>query len=848
MMLFAASCSSEKIDEPTGDGNVTFAVQLPTGLQSRTVGDGTTATKLYVAAYEAGTNAPLSVAPGTTPVDMSNRTANVNLQLVTGKAYDIVFWAQAEGAPYSFNPGTRTVDMNYGTAPANAENRDAFFKVVSNYVVAGPATEAVTLKRPFAQLNFATSDWDAAQAGGLEVATTSVVVKQLRPTLSLVGEGTATGTAADVTFTDALLPTEGITIGGTAYKYLSFNYLLMDDSRSVVDVKLTAKESATDLRELEVASVPVQRNYRTNIYGALLTSTVNYNVTIDPAFTDPAINSEYVQITTASQLTNILNNLQSGETKSIVISNDITISASSPITIPANTNVIIDTNGRVVTSGSATTPMPGLREAATSGYLFNVAEGSTLTFIGKGEINAKEKLINVDGKLVIEDGTFNAPDNHSTNRTIMVNPGGVVEVNGGKITSGYNAIRNHGGTVTINNASVSSTSSSKYGFGQTYTIKSVDWIVDGNVVPGRLVINNGKFTGIQGVIAVTSDDDPSTHDVQSSCEINGGTFSAVADVDGSEARTFYALYVANKAQCTVNGGTFNGLRSFTVDGASCPKVAVVSSNEDVAANPAGVIVINGGKFSQKAITLLSGVTSFIEPANEALWLQDPTDKYYYVVPNAPTTNNRFLALLAAAGYDATLSGDTYAYARYFSASTSRTAMNHNGGTIDGNNFTYNVVNANSTWDCGIHTTGGTIKNITIKGAFRGIFTWGLKEDLYVENVTVYPGAYPFNADSSNGKNVTFKNCSLNGWLSYTSGFGSVSFIGCSFAKCNYAYVRPYSPSTFTDCTFSTDMELDATQTTGIVLKNCKVGDTIITADNVTTLLGADAAGVTIQND
>ena len=288
MMLFAASCSSEKIDEPTGDGNVTFAVQLPEGLQSRAIADGTTATKLYVSAYEAGTSVPLSVAPGTTPVDMSNRTATVNLQLVTGKAYDIVFWAQADGAPYSFNPGTRTVDMNYGTAPANAENRDAFFKVVSNYVVAGPATEAVTLKRPFAQLNFATSDWDAAVASGLSVATTSVVVKQLHPTLSLVGEGTATGTPIDVTFTDALLPTEGITIGGTAYKYLSFNYLLMDETRSTVDVKLTAKESDDDLRELEVASVPVQRNYRTNIYGALLTSSVNYNVTIDPNFETPA--------------------------------------------------------------------------------------------------------------------------------------------------------------------------------------------------------------------------------------------------------------------------------------------------------------------------------------------------------------------------------------------------------------------------------------------------------------------------------------------------------------------------------------------------------------------------------
>ena len=279
LMLFAASCSTEKLDEPTGDGNVTFTVQLPGGLQSRALGDGTTATKLYVSVYEKDGNSPLSVSPATQAINL-NQT--VTLQLVTGKTYDIVFWAQAANAPYTYNANDRTVAMNYGTA-ANAENRDAFFYIWNDFTVTGPMNETVTLKRPFAQLNFATSDWDAAVASGLNVATTSVEVKQLLPTLNL-DNGLAEGTPADVTFTDAALPGESITIGGNAYKYLALNYLLMDATRSTVDVKLTAKESASDLRVLEVSSVPVQRNYRTNIYGALLTSTTTYNVTIAPAF------------------------------------------------------------------------------------------------------------------------------------------------------------------------------------------------------------------------------------------------------------------------------------------------------------------------------------------------------------------------------------------------------------------------------------------------------------------------------------------------------------------------------------------------------------------------------------
>ena len=285
LMLFAASCSTEKLDEPTGDGNVTFTVQLPAGLQSRAIGDGTTATKLYVAAYEAGTTAPLSVAPGTTPVGMSNLTATVTLQLVTGKTYDLVFWAQADGAPYTFTPNGRTVAMNYGTAPANAENRDAFFHIENGLNITGPMDKSITLKRPFAQLNFVTADYNAAVVSGIEATTTSVKVKNLKPTLSLV-DGTAQGDAAEVTFTTAARPTETMTIGNGRYDYLAMNYLLVDDTRDVVECEMTAYDAddANDTRVLAVSSVPVQRNYRTNIYGNLLTSTTTFNVEIKPNF------------------------------------------------------------------------------------------------------------------------------------------------------------------------------------------------------------------------------------------------------------------------------------------------------------------------------------------------------------------------------------------------------------------------------------------------------------------------------------------------------------------------------------------------------------------------------------
>ena len=296
LTLLAVSCSSDALEQGNlADGKAHFSVQLPNGLNSRAAcGDGTTATKLYYAVYEPGSTQPLAVANGQTPADMSGLRADVALDLVNGKTYDIVFWAQSPDAPYTFNPQGRTVDMNYNVADkcaANDEDRDAFFNIIS-YTHNGPATQAVELRRPFAQLNFATrvTDYNDAVASGIDPTTTSVVVKQLYPTLNL-STGEPTGTPVDVTFTKAALPTDGEQLSGyDAYKYMAKAYVLMGANRTTVDVAMTAYDAAdeTDTRVVEVAAVPVQRNYRTNIYGNLLCTSATFNVEIMPSFNDPA--------------------------------------------------------------------------------------------------------------------------------------------------------------------------------------------------------------------------------------------------------------------------------------------------------------------------------------------------------------------------------------------------------------------------------------------------------------------------------------------------------------------------------------------------------------------------------
>ena len=174
-----------------------------------------------------------------------------------------------------------------------------------------------------------------------------------------------------------------------------------------------------------------------------------------------------------------------------------------------------------------------------------------------------------------------------------------------------------------------------------------------------------------------------------------------------------------------------------------------------------------------------------------------------------------------------------------------------GKVLDGNGNTLNVSNANSTWDCAVYTNGGTIKNLTINGAFRGIFTAGCSADIVIDNVIIDDVCYTISSDGSNSNySIIVTNSTLNGWTSYTGCYKSVSFTNCSFGQgtgsYSYAYCRPYSDTTFTGCVFEEGYEFDATLCKSTFV-NCYVGGTLITADNVVTLLGKDAANVDVSN-
>ena len=78
----------------------------------------------------------------------------------------------------------------------------------------------------------------------------------------------------------------------------------------------------------------------------------------------------------------------------------------------------------------------------------------------------------------------------------------------------------------------------------------------------------------------------------------------------------------------------------------------------------------------------------------------------------------------------------------------------------------------------------------------------------------------------------------------------MSFDNCKFGKAKgayqYAYIRPYNDTTFTNCTFAEGFGFDATLAKS-TLVNCYVGSVKITDGNKVELLGEEAQNLIIQN-
>ena len=444
LAILACGCNKEQVTEAVPNGtevSVTFTAELP-GMQTKAIGDGLTAKNLTVEVYEdeagaAGTNI-VALHQTATFTDLKT---NVKFSLVKGKTYHFIFWAQADNAPYTLDAAAKTVAISYA-GEANDESRDAFY-AVKTLKVQGPATEPVQLKRPFAQVNFGTADFDAAKAGGVEVTESSFTATDAATSLDLfAGEGVG---STDITYTEKELPTEALTLkDGTTYKYMAMNYFVPTGKfvESHVSNVKAHFVSASHTVEISSPSTPVQSNWRTNIVGNLLTDQVVFNVEIVPAFEDETT-IDIENITTAAGLRTALANSHSAK-----LAADITLDET--ISVPAGKDVVLDLNGHKITNASAAIAI------MVDGNLEIKGNGT----VDGGEGGDNQAVhVNATGKLVIRDGNFTVgADANGLGNSCIECWGGSVEIYGGYFRSEaafggkyyvLNQKNNQPGTITV---------------------------------------------------------------------------------------------------------------------------------------------------------------------------------------------------------------------------------------------------------------------------------------------------------------------------------------------------------------------------------------------------------------
>lgn len=432
LLVATTSCSNEDELIPSGNNGVevSFKLAMDGVVPSRTIGNNATddtygrgqvVDNVIAAVYSAGTEiATLRKSTNTINDDL---TCNVTFRLIEGQTYDFVFWAEKKGTGFYDTKDLKAIKVNYDEDKkyANDESRDAFTAVRKGLVVKkGGMSENIVLTRPFAQLNIASTDEDhaiAEAAGfGCNKLMSKVSIKGVYNVFNAYEEKPITTTTTDIDFDLANVPGNS-TIGevlknvkekndatGKNYEgYLSMNYFLAS-TESSQNIEVVARfESSTAGSvpvEITVPHVPVQRNYRTNIIGNILTEQTVFNIIIDPNFKDDY--NYYTEKELAYAFAN------GGE---VTLDRDVVLTE--PMILDDKDKLVsINLNGHTITAPMFAESDGTISAGTTDSYPFFVKAG-TLNIKGHGRVKSQACkysmgvfAIGADAKVNIYDGIY----------------------------------------------------------------------------------------------------------------------------------------------------------------------------------------------------------------------------------------------------------------------------------------------------------------------------------------------------------------------------------------------------------------------------------------------------------
>ena len=438
-----------------------------------------------------------------------------------------------------------------------------------------------------------------------------------------------------------------------------------------------------------------------------------------------------------------------------------------------------------------------------STYYYNIAEA-----IAAAESDATIK--------VLQSHDCNVAAKVATGKTLTLDLNGKTITGTDKSTGSYALITNQGNLTITGNGTMTLVAENDRDWNAYSSVVS-------NTVGGKLVVENGTIEHLGGTdMAYGIDNLTNGKGTYAETVINGGniksTYRAIRMfLNGIEADNIL----------TVNGGTIEGANKsiWMQDPSANANTGTLVVEADAELKGDAYLSVTAG--STEWPVEVSIADAAFEGESTLLSNNVPTgyevvkkDGVWTVIGYTEVSTADELVAALEANESVKFMNDIKINPASMSNAYGTTGINiKNGQTIDGNGYTLNIKGAGGTWDSGINTTGGLIKNLTVTGSFRGIFinhTSTYSEKVILENVTIGGNGtvYTISCDQGLYQGIEATNCTFNGWTSFAEDAGEAKFVKCSFGEgSGYKYCRPYSDTEFVECTFCPGYGVDTTRAT-----------------------------------
>ena len=378
-----AFSSCQKEEGTAGGGELQqITVKLPAMPQTRAAiadyGSGSNVNRCIMQIYREGQPyGPQQVSA------IADKQATFNLRLVPSQVYDFVFWADCATADGSGNftdksyvtSNLAAITVN-GAYRGNNDEMDAFFCTLEDYKVEGPFTEELTLKRPFGMLNIKTNDLASISAENLKPTAVKVAFAGIPVSFNAL-----TGEAGDVKKVEYTADIINAATGELTVDYI----WAAEDEAALADFSVEFLNNTTSITVNDnFKSVPIRRNYKTNVSGNLLTKEGNFEVTVNPAFEKQEYDNvaEIADALKAGETNIVVAEAPAGDVE-IIIPNCFADAATEiSIIVPASDKKITLKEGN---SDGANLPAVVNLDASTTGTLVLDMPNTTVYLSGNGK-------------------------------------------------------------------------------------------------------------------------------------------------------------------------------------------------------------------------------------------------------------------------------------------------------------------------------------------------------------------------------------------------------------------------------------------------------------------------------